>query len=69
MDDCDLGRMNAALFLDLALDRARQGQSSGQSLAECVDCGEAIPEKRRRAVPGCRRCVACQTDFEIEKEM
>lgn len=33
----------------------------------CIDCGEAIPEKRRQAVPGCRRCIDCQTDFERQK--
>ena len=27
---------------------------------ECVDCGDEIPEARRKAIPGCPRCVACQ---------
>jgi phage/conjugal plasmid C-4 type zinc finger TraR family protein len=30
----------------------------------CIDCGEEIPEARRRAVPGCRRCVDCQSLHE-----
>ncbi|MFH1027804.1 MAG: TraR/DksA C4-type zinc finger protein [Pseudomonadota bacterium] len=30
----------------------------------CEDCGEMIPEARRRAVPGCKRCLSCQTEFE-----
>jgi len=38
--------------------RARLG--AGPSLTECVDCGETIPEARRRALPGVTRCVACQ---------
>jgi phage/conjugal plasmid C-4 type zinc finger TraR family protein len=33
-------------------------------LAECAECGEEIPQKRREAVPGCRLCVGCQTKFE-----
>lgn len=31
---------------------------------ECIDCGEVIPEKRRKAVPGCVRCIECQKAFE-----
>jgi len=30
----------------------------------CIDCGVDIPEARRRAVPGCQRCVDCQEEFE-----
>ncbi|HWT50852.1 MAG TPA: TraR/DksA C4-type zinc finger protein [Caulobacter sp.] len=26
----------------------------------CRLCGEDIPEGRRRALPGCRTCIACQ---------
>ena len=32
----------------------------GESLAECVECRAIIPEARRKAVPGVRRCVPCQ---------
>ena len=27
----------------------------------CVECGEEIPEGRRRALPGARFCVVCQS--------
>ena len=27
---------------------------------ECEDCGEPIPEERRRAMPSARTCVRCQ---------
>ncbi|MCE5309655.1 MAG: TraR/DksA family transcriptional regulator [Acidobacteriales bacterium] len=30
----------------------------------CEECGEEIPEKRLRAVPWARRCVACQEEME-----
>ena len=30
----------------------------------CVQCGEAIPVKRLRAVPGTPFCVRCQEEFE-----
>jgi phage/conjugal plasmid C-4 type zinc finger TraR family protein len=32
----------------------------------CEDCGVTIPEARRRAVPGCIRCVACQTQADLD---
>lgn len=38
--------------------------ASGASRMECIDCGAEIPEARRRAVPGCERCVACQGRLE-----
>lgn len=39
---------------------ARSRMQDGRGLAECEDCGEPIPEARRRAMPNARRCVACQ---------
>jgi phage/conjugal plasmid C-4 type zinc finger TraR family protein len=30
----------------------------------CIECEDEIPETRRRAMPGCLRCIDCQTKFE-----
>jgi phage/conjugal plasmid C-4 type zinc finger TraR family protein len=30
----------------------------------CMMCGEEIPEARRRVLPGCCTCVACQEELE-----
>ena len=46
--------------VDEAVKLARSQLAGGESLKECEDCGIAIPEARRQAVPGVRRCVACQ---------
>ena len=43
-----------------AIKRARAQLPAGPSLSHCEECGEAIPEARRQAVPGVRLCVACQ---------
>ena len=43
-----------------AVARARAGMPHGESLSECEECGEDIPEARRLALPGARTCVACQ---------
>ena len=44
-----------------ALASARARMPSGAGLAECEDCGEPIPQARRRALPGARTCVSCQS--------
>jgi phage/conjugal plasmid C-4 type zinc finger TraR family protein len=47
-----------------AIRRARAQLPAGPSLAQCQECGEAIPEARRQAVPGVRLCVACQAEAD-----
>ncbi len=44
--------------------RARSQLTKGESLENCDDCGEEIPEARRRAGPGVRRCMHCQANFD-----
>ncbi len=47
--------------VDDAVRRAREAlRQAGAGLAECEECGEPIPQARRDAVPGVRRCVGCQ---------
>lgn len=41
--------------------RARARMPAGPSLTHCEECGEEIPEARRRALPGVRTCIACQS--------
>lgn len=47
-----------------AVIRARRAMGQGQGLSHCEECGEPIPEPRRLAVPGVRRCVRCQGQAE-----
>ena len=46
--------------------RARSRLISGDSALVCVECDCAIPEARRKALPGVQLCVACQTVRECE---
>ncbi len=46
--------------------RARQNVPCGESLQYCEECGEEIPEARRRAVPGVRLCLCCQEAADKE---
>lgn len=41
-----------------------RNRTGGESLAECADCGEPIPEARRRAQPGVKLCISCQTEAD-----
>lgn len=49
--------------------RARSLLSRGESLTCCEDCEEEIPEARRRAVPGVRRCVRCQEEADRQQRI
>lgn len=40
--------------------RAQSRLPQGPSLEHCAECGAAIPEARRQAMPGVRLCVRCQ---------
>jgi phage/conjugal plasmid C-4 type zinc finger TraR family protein len=45
-----------------AIKRARDQMPQGESLANCEECGNAIPDARRMAVPGVRLCISCQAE-------
>jgi phage/conjugal plasmid C-4 type zinc finger TraR family protein len=45
-----------------AVARARANLPKGESEVYCVECGEEIAEARRRAVPGVRYCIECQSE-------
>ena len=42
--------------------RARARIATGEGQTHCLECGEEIPAARRRAVPGVRTCIECQSD-------
>jgi phage/conjugal plasmid C-4 type zinc finger TraR family protein len=52
--------------VDDAVKAARERLGHGESLVACEDCEAPIPEARRQAVPGVRRCVACQQADDAE---
>lgn len=48
--------------IDDAISRARSKLANGASRKVCMECGEPIPEPRRKAVPGVRMCINCQAE-------
>lgn len=47
-----------------AVELARSRLPRGESLSHCEECGDGIPEPRRRAIPGVRLCIGCQSERE-----
>lgn len=47
-----------------AVERARSRLPQGESLEHCEECGAAIPQARREAMPGVRLCVDCQAELD-----
>ncbi len=44
--------------------RARASLPTGEGQTRCLECGDEIPEARRRALPGVRTCVECQSALD-----
>jgi len=51
-----------------AVARARSKRGAGPSLKRGEECDAPIPEARRKAVPGVRLCVACQSARDAEEQ-
>ena len=47
-----------------AVSAARARLATGEGETHCRECGDEIPEARRRAVAGVRTCVACQSALD-----
>ncbi len=63
-DEIDQAQHHNEWHQRLALKQAQAKASTQPSRLECLDCEEPIPEARRQAVPGCKRCIDCQTLHE-----
>ena len=64
MDDADRGQLAAEQYLKADLTGRSAGIPSGETFLFCEDCAAPIPESRRQASPGCRRCIDCQKKAE-----
>ena len=56
-----------SLKFEDAVKLARSRLPGGESLTHCEECETVIPEARRKATPGVRLCISCQSALE-EKE-
>ena len=51
-----------------AVKLARSRLAAGDSLTHCAGCETEIPEARRKAIPGVRLCIECQSDLEKQQQ-
>ncbi|WP_201585258.1 TraR/DksA C4-type zinc finger protein [Psychrobacter sp. HII-4] len=58
-----IDRANDQAQEELNRNLAKAQRFDTPSLAECVECGEDIPERRRR-LGGVTRCIDCQSVIE-----
>jgi len=63
-DFADQAAEQEAMQLASALAVQARRTPHGTAAEFCVDCGDRIPELRRRAVPGTDRCIDCAERFE-----
>ena len=47
-----------------AVQLARSRLPGGEGSSHCEECGDIIPDARRKAIPGVRLCVGCQSELE-----
>lgn len=62
-----MAKLDQALeYQQVMLDeRIKQHQMQpANDISNCIDCGEAIGEQRKNAVPHAMRCVGCQWQYE-----
>lgn len=52
-----------------AVKHARDQLPRGESLENCEECDAPIPQARRKAVPGVRLCVSCQSERDEESKL
>lgn len=59
--DAIIERMDqmTALFIE----EKRKSLYTGESATHCEECGDAIPESRRKAI-ACKYCLPCQSALE-----
>ena len=63
-DEADIANEYTEHGLEKAIQSVRANTYQGESALECVECGDEIPEARRKALPGVKRCVECQSRYE-----
>jgi RNA polymerase-binding transcription factor DksA len=50
-----------------AVELARSAIPVGASAEFCVECGDAIAERRRLAIAGVQTCILCQSDRDGQR--
>lgn len=65
-DGAENEQMEASIQEELERMKLRRGPV-GESLTECAECGEEIPEARRVALPGVKLCLDCASERQTRE--
>ena len=57
-------QIDASIQDELKRMQARRAPE-GESLTNCAECDEPIPEARRAAIPGVKLCIDCQNERDV----
>ncbi len=52
-----------------AVKLARSQLHGGKGLTHCEECETVIPEARRKAIPGVRLCINCQSENDKKQSV
>ena len=66
-EEAEVAQINNLISNQNAVDLVRSQlakQAEKPSAEFCEECGEDIPEARRKLVPGVQLCIHCQTKLE-----
>ena len=66
-EEAEVAQINSLISNQNAVDAVRNQlakQAEKPSAEFCEECGEDIPEMRRKLVPGVQLCIHCQTRLE-----
>ncbi len=66
-EEAEVAQINSLISNQNAVDAVRNQlakQAEKPSAEFCEECGEDIPEARRKLVPGVQLCIHCQTRLE-----
>ncbi len=67
MDDADRAQAHNEQLEAAALSNiAARGNTTANSLSECIECGGEIPLARQIAVQGVTHCIECAQFFEMQ---
>lgn len=69
-DEIDRANDTADLYLQHALHRCLKTREVNIYTGfECIECGDEIGEKRKRALPKASRCIDCQIALEAQQRL
>ena len=51
-----------------AIKLVRSRLPNGEGLTHCEECENVIPDARRKAIPGVRLCVSCQSEYDKKQK-